>query len=155
MPAYEIEHVVPLSSQQKDEIAQSITATHTSLFTTPSLFVNVRFTDASKQDVYVGGKKVALSTPRQRVAKEAYLVQKRTNRILAHVRAGGGRSNTQFNELCSTLELMWATHAQQSESGGPDDWDLRIFVLGSIVAGSEGGLPLPKVRHDLHIATKV
>ena len=155
MPAYEVEHVVPLDSQQKDEIAQSITAAHTSLFTTPSLFVNVRFTDTSNQDVYVGGKKVALSIPSQHATKEAYLIQKRTNRILAHVRPGGGRSNTQFNELCSKLEQMWATYARQSESGGPDDWDLRIFVLGSIVAGSEGGLPLPKVRLDLHIPTKV
>lgn len=65
MPAYEVEHVIPLTSQQKDEIAQSITATHTSLFTTPSLFVNVRFTDTSEQDIYVGGKKVALPTPWQ------------------------------------------------------------------------------------------
>ena len=73
MPAYEIEHVVSLTSQQKDEIAQSITATHTSLFTTPSLLVNVRFTDSSNQDIYIGGKKVALSTPSQDVAKEAYL----------------------------------------------------------------------------------
>lgn len=69
MPAYEVEHVVPLSSQQKDGIAQSITATHTSLFTTPSLFVNVRFIDIADQDIYVGGKKVAFSVARQHVAR--------------------------------------------------------------------------------------
>lgn len=58
MPLYEIEHVIQLSADQKDELAKAITQIHSHLFTTPSLFVNVRFTDTSQHDVYVGGKKV-------------------------------------------------------------------------------------------------
>lgn len=58
MPLYEIEHVTPLSSSQKDALALSVTQIHSHLFTTPSLFVNVRFTDIRNQDIYIGGKKV-------------------------------------------------------------------------------------------------
>ena len=58
MPLYEIEHISPLSRSQKDALAASITQIHSHLFTTPSLFVNVRFTNISNQDVYIGGKKV-------------------------------------------------------------------------------------------------
>ncbi|KAK0509862.1 hypothetical protein JMJ35_007256 [Cladonia borealis] len=59
MPLYEISHITPLSPSQKDALAASITQIHSHLFTTPSLFVNVRFTDISRQDVYVGGRKNA------------------------------------------------------------------------------------------------
>lgn len=63
MPLYEIEHIIPLSSPQKDDLARSITQIHSHLFTTPSLFVNVRFTDTANHDVYIGGKKVRYLTP--------------------------------------------------------------------------------------------
>lgn len=59
MPLYEVVHIVSLTAAQKSELARSITETHSQLFTTPSLFVNVVFTDAIKQDAYVGGKKVS------------------------------------------------------------------------------------------------
>ena len=58
MPAYEIEHIDPLSREQKDALAQAITHIHSHLFTTPSMFVNVRFVSLEGQDYYVGGKKV-------------------------------------------------------------------------------------------------
>lgn len=61
MPLYEIEHLTPLLPTQKDALASSITEIHSHLFTTPSLFVNVRFTDIGAQDVYIGGKKVGNS----------------------------------------------------------------------------------------------
>lgn len=64
MPLYEIEHITPLSSSQKDALARSITQIHSHLFTTPSLFVNVRFTDTASHDVYVGGKKVSYNDGR-------------------------------------------------------------------------------------------
>ena len=61
MPLYEVEYVISLSTDQKTHFAKSITEIHSQLFTTPSLFVNVRFTDVSHHDIYVGGKPVSLS----------------------------------------------------------------------------------------------
>ena len=61
MPLYEVEHITPLSVSQKHSLAKDITQIHSQLFTTPSLFVNVRFTDISRHDVYIGGKKVSSS----------------------------------------------------------------------------------------------
>ncbi len=58
MPAYEVEHIDPLSSSQKDALAHAITKIHSHLFTTPSMFVNVRFISLEGQDYYVGGRKV-------------------------------------------------------------------------------------------------
>lgn len=59
MPLYEVEHSIPLSTPQKDAIAEAITVHHTQIFTAPRLFVNVKFIDVSKQDMYVAGRKVS------------------------------------------------------------------------------------------------
>jgi len=58
MPLYEVEHVIPLTSDQKDLLASAITTIHSQLFTTPSLFVNVRFANVANADTYIGGKRV-------------------------------------------------------------------------------------------------
>ncbi|KAL9075333.1 MAG: hypothetical protein Q9161_001710 [Pseudevernia consocians] len=138
MPLYEIEHIIPLSSPQKDDLARSITQIHSRLFTTPSLFVNVRFTDTASHDVYIGGKK------------------RPANRILAHVRPGGGRSVEHFTTLCAQITAAWDRVLGEGEGegregggGGGDDGALRaVFVLGTIVAGSEVGLALPAAGED-------
>ena len=59
MPLYVISHKDPISSSQRDELAAAITKIHTTLFTTPSFFVNVKFEDASEAPYYVGGKPVS------------------------------------------------------------------------------------------------
>ena len=59
MPAYEIEHIIPLDDNQKDELAQAITRIHSELSTTPSLFVNVRFTNVSEHMFYIAGKRIS------------------------------------------------------------------------------------------------
>lgn len=56
---YEIEHIAPLTQTQKDALALAITEIHSTKFTTPRLFVNVKITDASKQETYVAGKPVS------------------------------------------------------------------------------------------------
>jgi len=61
MPSYEVEHVCPLTVAQQDEIAQAITRIHSTKFSTPKLFVNVRFTDITGHVVYVAGKRVCYS----------------------------------------------------------------------------------------------
>ena len=60
MPLYEIEHSLPLSVYQKEILAKRITSIHSRLFTTPSLFVNIRFLDKSGSEHFnfVGGKRV-------------------------------------------------------------------------------------------------
>jgi phenylpyruvate tautomerase PptA (4-oxalocrotonate tautomerase family) len=61
MPLYEVEHITPLTGDQKDLLASAITTIHSQLFTTPSLFVNVRFTNVVGDDTYIGGKRVCHS----------------------------------------------------------------------------------------------
>lgn len=60
MPWYVVTLRDPIGSSERDELASAITKAHTNLFTTPSLFVNVRFEDASNVHHYVGGKRVSL-----------------------------------------------------------------------------------------------
>ena len=72
--------------------------------------------------------------------------QRQANRILAHVRPGGGRTTADFNKLCTSVSEAWEKtinpHKKKSE-----DLELRaIFVLGTIIAGSEAGFELPPVR---------
>ena len=61
MPLYEVEHYLPFSEDEKQALAQSITNIHSRIFTTPSIFVNVRFMSAvqSQNQNFVGGKKVS------------------------------------------------------------------------------------------------
>ena len=61
MPLYEVEHTIHLSPEQLDKLAEAITRIHTRAFTTPSLFVNIRFTNVAQQVTYVGGKPVRTS----------------------------------------------------------------------------------------------
>lgn len=45
MPLYDVEHTTPLNSSQRKALANAITKIHSETFTTPKLFVNVRFVD--------------------------------------------------------------------------------------------------------------
>jgi phenylpyruvate tautomerase PptA (4-oxalocrotonate tautomerase family) len=58
MPWYDVEHVFPLTDQQRDAIARRITDIHTQKFTTPKLFVHVQFRDASEDMTYIAGEAV-------------------------------------------------------------------------------------------------
>lgn len=62
MPWYEIEHVVPLTREQCDEVAQRITDYHAQKFITPKLFVNVHFRAALDDRTYVAGRAVRIIT---------------------------------------------------------------------------------------------
>lgn len=61
MPYYHVQHATPLSDEQQDKIAASITRIHTELFNAPAIFVNVEFTEHSKAKTYVAGKRVSPS----------------------------------------------------------------------------------------------
>ena len=58
MPLYEVEHICHLSEDQQDTLAQSITKIHSEQFTTPTLFVNIRFMNIASHVTYVAGKRV-------------------------------------------------------------------------------------------------
>jgi len=140
-----------LSDSQKDKLAQAITKVHTSRFTTPSLFVNVRFIDVQNESYYVGGK------------------LHRTNRVKALVRAGGGRSQQGFDQLAREVKEAWdnvlletdaADGKATNHSGdisGPrvaipagDERELKVvFITGTILAGVENGFTLPPAGGDV------
>ncbi len=63
MPLYEVQHSVLLDKPQRDELAQTITRIHTRKFVTPSLFVNVRFTDVSGEHNYIAGTEASNEVP--------------------------------------------------------------------------------------------
>ncbi|KAK4995571.1 hypothetical protein LTR66_004647 [Elasticomyces elasticus] len=135
MPLYEVEHVCPLTVSQQDDLAAAITRIHAEKFTTPKLFVNVRFTNVSEQVLYVAGKR------------------RNTNRIIASVRPGASRSQADYADLCRQIEEAWAEVVplpQVKRSMPVPDTELRaVFVLGSITAGTEAGFALPQAGQDV------
>src|SRR5271170_1542331 len=59
MPLYEIEHVCSITPDQQQSIANAIVKIHSEMFTTPSLFVNVRFKDTNALPLFVAGQRVS------------------------------------------------------------------------------------------------
>merc|ERR1711939_397210 len=96
---------------------------HTNIFTAPSLFVNVRFSPASQYTGYVGGKRSQVNT------------------IQGHVRHGPSRTPVMYEELTSKINELWGEVVKS-------DRDVRIFIMGDIVAGYEHGVALPPAGGD-------
>ncbi|BCS27687.1 uncharacterized protein APUU_60735A [Aspergillus puulaauensis] len=133
MPFYQIEHATPLNKPQRDALATSITTIHTRKFATPSLFVNVRFTDASRDVNYVGGKECSI------------------NRITGYVRAGGNRSKKDFDDVALKILETWNSIVNPGSKKGEEREDLelkRVFVMGAITTGVESGFVLPEAGQD-------
>jgi len=126
MPLYEIEHVCPITPDQQQAIASAIVKIHSEMFTTPSLFVNVRFKDTDAFPLFVAGQR------------------RRVNWIMAHVRHGPSRTQEHYASVCTAVASAWA-----SIVGTTPEFELRgIFVLGDIVAGWEAGFPIPQAGQD-------
>lgn len=123
MPFYTVHHVAPLSEQQQDALATAITKIHSDKFTTPKIFVNVRFNDISKEVRYVGGKRRA------------------ANLIEGNVRHGPSRTHGDYEDLITQIEAAW----QKIVPGSTMD---RVVLNGSIVAGMEAGFILPAAGGD-------
>lgn len=135
MPYYEVNHSVSLTEGQKDELASAITSIHSTKFTAPRLFVNVKFTDISQTPLYVGGHR------------------KTKSHILAHVRTGPSRNRSTFNDLCTELTRAWDSIVplpKVKRSLPDEDRTLySIFILGDIVAGQEAGFEIPEAGKDV------
>ncbi|THX13731.1 hypothetical protein D6D13_03639 [Aureobasidium pullulans] len=123
MPAYEVEHVCPLTDDQKDRLASAITKIHSQQFSAPKLFVNVRITDISGQRTYVAGK------------------QYKSNRIFAYVRHGPSRTQSDYDAVSKALTQAWEEIVPGTE--------LRLVMFyGAIVAGMEAGFSIPQAGDD-------
>ncbi|KAI9667607.1 MAG: hypothetical protein M1821_000423 [Bathelium mastoideum] len=139
MPMYEVEHICTLTPSQKDDIAEAITTIHSEQFTTPRIFVNIRFTDASEHYTYVAGKR------------------RKSNKIIAFVRPSPARTRAEYNKLCQSIQETWdrviASLPQhpfnKSERTPGDEKELRaIFVMPIIAAGREIVFEVPEAGKD-------
>lgn len=158
MPLYEIQHSVPLTRQQNVELAGQITHLHATTFTTPSLFVNVNFTDidASAQSFFIAGR------PRPNGC----------NRITGMVRTSDKRTKQDFDTLAEKIESIWNQVVRGIESqsegsaktgegdhkekdkkkGQPEETErdreakrLHAVFLYPMVAARESGFVIPAV----------
>ena len=160
MPVFKVEHACPLSSLQQDQLAEAFTKIYSTKFTTPSLFVNVTFTDVSSQAAYVAGKRVRplpsqllpeslqlMANPLLCSPKNPKLIsssQRTTTRLLVHVRPGPSRTMEDFNSLVSSLIQAWADIV-----GNTGKQELRaVFILGDVVAAAEAGFAFPAAGED-------
>jgi hypothetical protein len=124
MPLYDIEHTTPLSDSQQERLAVLFTGIHATRFKTPKFFVNVRYTDASKQVVFRGGKRVVY------------------NRVVLRTRVGEQRSKDLYDLHCRDLVRAWEEVVGKSEEGR----ELRtVWVLGALTTAVECGIARPKV----------
>ncbi|RFU31124.1 hypothetical protein B7463_g5201, partial [Scytalidium lignicola] len=130
MPLYNVHHIVPLTNEQKAAIAEKITYFHSRQFATPSLFVNVFFTNASKFESFVGGRR------------------KNFNMVLVFARSGGGRTIGDFNHISFEVVKIWDEVVNNGKKG-QGATDLRgVFVQDSLRTGIEAGFLVPPAGTD-------
>ncbi len=141
MPFYEIHHHYPLTSSQKSELASAITHIHSTTFSTPKLFVNVRFchnpTDSGIN--FVGG------------------VVRPTNHVRAHVRSGPSRTRQDWQNLSNQIQSAWGKivgpglpSVRRAEETADGDTSLHsIIILGDLIFGMELGFAYPEAGGDV------
>jgi Putative oxalocrotonate tautomerase enzyme len=123
MPLYDIEHICPLTDVQQDAIAAAITKIHTEKFIVPTMFVNVYFRNVSDMTAYVGSYFPAFKLPTSRTHSDYTMKQqiggkrRKTNKIFCHLRGGGDRKITQFNEVTHELVDMWNSIVKNETEG--------------------------------------
>ncbi|KAK4494471.1 hypothetical protein PRZ48_014769 [Zasmidium cellare] len=117
-----------------DELADAITTIHSTKFSTPRLFVNVRFSDATTHNSYIAGKK------------------RPANHIVANVRVGPSRTQADWNSLCADIVSAWnrIVPMPKVRRSDPDvDHELRsCILLGGMIGGYEAGFMIPKAGDD-------
>jgi len=144
MPFYNVEHSFPLSLEQKSDFAERVTKLHAHTFTTPSIFVQVKYyqQDATVPNHFVGGK-----------PKDESI-----NRIIGYVRSSAERKKEHFDKLAEQIEDAWyIALGERAEAGEEDRFKnestqqvkdakelLSIGFVGGLV-GREKGFTLPDV----------
>ncbi|KAF2494275.1 hypothetical protein BU16DRAFT_619419 [Lophium mytilinum] len=141
MRFYDIHHHCALEQIQRDEIASRITALHCMHFTTPSLFVNIRITQADTKDIaaYVGGERVGI------------------NYIHVHIRPRKSHPDSEvrepYNSLIIEIAAIWqdvlgcSAYRETGSLENPADLH-SVFTLDDIAAGYEQGFLLPEAGGD-------
>jgi phenylpyruvate tautomerase PptA (4-oxalocrotonate tautomerase family) len=167
MPFYEVAHATPLTSEQRDALAEAITSIHSNKFTVPRMYINVIYTDTSSTPTYVGGRPVrpecqcivTTSPSCQTNASRKTPPKTTSNRIVARVRRGSSRSREDFNALCSEIQAAWARIIHpglcENDELPPRDLELRaIFITGELLAGLKCGFHVPTAGDELAWATE-
>jgi len=130
---YVVSHQFELTENQRSALAQAITRIHSTLFTTPSLFVNVHFRSTDQYIAYVGGKK------------------RTTNSITGFVRHNNSRTQEQYGQLCNEIGQAWkdAIGVDGDKVDGSNEKQLgSIFIQGEILAAWEQGVLAPEAGKD-------
>lgn len=123
MPLYDVEHVTPLTADQQSALAIAFTDLHSTRFNTPRAFLNVRYTDASNQVVFRGGKRVSY------------------NRVILRTRVGEQRSKELYDEHCRDIVRGWERVVGREGQSG-----LRtVWVMGALTTAVECGIARPRV----------
>ncbi|KAJ7343243.1 hypothetical protein DFH08DRAFT_1009724 [Mycena albidolilacea] len=134
MPLYEVWHSYPLTEAQRADLAQRITAIHTTVFTVPAAFVHVRFANYAATEHYMGGKKRTGTM----------------NLILGNVRPGSSRTRDLYESLCRQIEVAWTASVGDPATQGVAHAHLGgVFVLGTVTASYEEGFLHPVAGQDV------
>ncbi|KAF2163125.1 hypothetical protein M409DRAFT_26570 [Zasmidium cellare ATCC 36951] len=131
MPRYEIDHAIPLSASQQDDLAQEITRLHLAAFRlVPKFFVNIIFTDLSHKTCYVSGRK------------------RKTNHIKGQLRQGN-RDRSDFQKLANDIKEAWGRIVVDRAEGNRKNYAIQTVVLiPSNQVAVEAGFPVPLVGEE-------
>ncbi|KIW62000.1 hypothetical protein PV05_02054 [Exophiala xenobiotica] len=132
MPLYDVEHITPLDLLQQTGLAQALTNLHANRFKTPKCFVNVRYTDASDQVVFRGGRRV------------------KYNRIILRTRQGETRTKEIYDEHCRDIIRLWEGVVVGKEGGqtGQQQRLRTVWVMGALTTAVECGIARPSVGEE-------
>ncbi|KAJ7791198.1 hypothetical protein B0H14DRAFT_2535123 [Mycena olivaceomarginata] len=134
MPLYEVWHSYPLTETQRADLAQRITAIHTTIFTVPAAFVHVSFANYAATEHYMGGKKHTGTI----------------NLVLCNVRQGPSRTRYLYESLCRQIEAAWAASVGDPATQGVAHAHFGgAFVMGTVTAAYEQGFMVPEAGQDV------
>lgn len=134
MPLYDIEHVIPLTESQQQSLAKTFTSLHCKRFQTPSVFVNVRFTDVSSQRVYRGG------------------ILRSYNRAILRCRVSEHRSAELYGHHCRDLVEAWNNIVVKASARSQhlENSSLRtVWVMGALTTAVEMGVQRPEAGKEI------
>lgn len=124
-----VSHQFALTEPQRLSIAKAITTIHSTMFSTPELFVNVQFRPSDQAISYVGGKPHT------------------SNSITGLVRHNNTRTQAQYEELCRRIAEAWKDAVPDADTNEKHKLS-AIFVEGVILAGWEQGVMIPEAGDD-------
>ncbi|KAL4726657.1 hypothetical protein ACLX1H_005545 [Fusarium chlamydosporum] len=141
MPFYQIHHSCPLTQNQRQLLATSITQLHCRAFNTPAFFVHVRFYPEENSDntYFVAGWPHPATS----------------NRIVGLVRTSPSRSKEDFDKLAIDIEEYWysvlgVTPPEKKMRWNAEDEKKRLIMVTftPMVALREAGMTIPEAGHE-------